>query len=76
MQLASQMQKDGPELADCSRQSDFENSDLKAANRYKFDCKPCDAIDNQTNVYANCELGGSEDETKDIQSIRFEDPNS
>ena len=47
MQLASQMQKDGPELVDCSRQSDFENSDLKAANRYKFDCKPCDAIDNQ-----------------------------
>ena len=41
------MQKDSPELVDCSRQSDFENSDLKAANHYKFDCKPCDAIDNQ-----------------------------
>ena len=47
MQLASQMQRDGPELVDCSRQSDFANSDLKAASRYKFDCKPCDAIDNQ-----------------------------
>ena len=47
MQLASQMQKDGSELVDCSRHSHIEYSDLKATNRSEFGRKSCDAIDDR-----------------------------
>lgn len=47
MQLASQMQKDGSELVDCSRHSDIEYSDLKATNRSEFDRKSGDAINDR-----------------------------